>query len=126
MDGNTLISRDVRLSVTKAAIGNMQLDHMVAVKLNDPSVFLYEDDDRDIYVNGLGNMMPLPKLENIEKSNIPLEKSFVYYEKAGLDGHFLIKKAKKSVEEVVNKTKKPGDFFTERKTNLINYFKQII
>lgn len=125
-DDGTLTIKPINLNVSSNITGLMELDHMVARNLADSSIFNFDHTERDIFVNGLGNMMPLPKVDNIHKSNESLETAFKYYEDAGLDGHFLINHAKESVEEVVAETKKPEDFFTERKTNLINYFKQIV
>ncbi|MHA3056593.1 DUF262 domain-containing protein [Acinetobacter sp. ANC 5584] len=125
-DDGTLTIKPIKLNVSSNTTGLMELDHMVARNLDGSSVFNFDHAERDIFVNGLGNMMPLPKVDNIHKSNESLETAFKYYEAAGLDGHFLIKNAKESVMEVVAQRKRPEDFFTERKTNLINYFKQIV
>lgn len=103
--GNNLSIRSVRLAVDKNAIGEMELDHMVAQNVNETSIFVFEHVERDFFINGLGNMMPLPKKANIKKSNISLDASFKYYEDAGLGDHFLIKMAKESVNEVVSKDK---------------------
>ncbi|MCT8088781.1 DUF262 domain-containing protein [Acinetobacter sp. C_4_1] len=125
-DDGTLTIKPIKLNVSSNTTGLMELDHMVARNLDGSSVFNFDHTERDIFVNGLGNMMPLPKVDNIHKSNESLETAFKYYEAAGLDGHFLIKHAKEAVMEVVAQKKRPEDFFTERKTNLINYFKQIV
>lgn len=125
-EGDKLIVKPITLKVNLEVRKIMELDHMVPQNPADPSILDFVHSDRELYVNGLGNMMPLPKPNNISKSNESLEKAFKYYEDAGLDGHFLIKQAKELVEAIVAETKKPEDFFTERKTNLINYFKQIV
>lgn len=125
-DDGKLTIKPINLNVSSNTTGLMELDHMVARRVEDSSIFNFNHAERDIFVNGLGNMMPLPKADNIQKSNESLETAFKFYEEAGLDGHFLIKQAKELVEAVVDKTKKPEDFFTERKTNLITYFKQIV
>lgn len=125
-DDGKLTIKPINLNVSSNTTGLMELDHMVARRVEDSSIFNFNHAERDIFVNGLGNMMPLPKADNIQKSNESLETAFNFYEEAGLDGHFLIKQAKELVEAVVDKTKKPEDFFTERKTNLITYFKQIV
>lgn len=123
---NKLIVKPVTLSVSPDVNGVMELDHMVPQNPAEPSILDFIHSDRDLYINGLGNMMPLPKPNNIEKSNESIEKAFKYYEKAGLRDHFLIKQAMDSVQHVIDGTKEPEDFFTERKKQLIEYFKQII
>src|SRR5690606_8154876 len=125
-DDGKLTIKPINLNVSSNTTGLMELDHMVARRVEDSSIFNFNHAERDIFVNGLGNMMPLPKADNIQKSNESLQTAFKFYEEAGLDGHFLIKQAKELVEAVVGKTKKPEDFFSERKTNLITYFKQIV
>ncbi|MCG2573459.1 DUF262 domain-containing HNH endonuclease family protein [Acinetobacter sp. ME22] len=123
---NKLIVKPVNLSVSPDSNGVMELDHMVPQNPTESSILDFNHSDRELYVNGLGNMMPLPKPNNISKSNETLEKAFEYYEAAGLADHFLIKQTKELVQEVKDDTKKAEDFFTTRKTNLINYFKQIV
>ena len=70
--------------------------------------------------------MPLPKPDNIQKSNAALEAAFQFYKDAGLGDHFLINEARHSVLQVLKQEKNPDLFFTERKSKLISYFKQII
>lgn len=125
-DSGELVIRSCNLEVHPDAKAVMELDHMVAKKIEESSIFSFEHAEREIFINGLGNMMPLPKPDNIQKSNTSLETAFKYYSDAGLNNHFLIEQAKKSVNEVVNGNKKPEDFFIERKTTLISYFKQIV
>lgn len=121
-----LVIRPFQLTVNASTSSLMELDHMVAKKLEDYSIFSFDHAERDIFINGIGNMMPLPKADNIQKSNESLEDAFKYYEDAGLGDHFLIKQAKQLVEDVIANTKQPEDFFTERKKQLIDYFKQIV
>lgn len=123
---NKLIVKPVNLSVSPDSNGVMELDHMVPQNPTESSILDFTHSDRELYVNGLGNMMPLPKPNNISKSNETLEKAFEYYETAGLADHFLIKQTKELVQEVKDDIIKSEDFFTKRKTNLINYFKQIV
>lgn len=125
-ENQNLIIRSVRLTVAADAIAEMELDHMVAKHINENSIFSFDHDERDFFVNGLGNMMPLPKKENIQKSNYPLDEAFKYYEDAGLGDHFLITKAKEAVQNVKDGSKEPHKFFTDRKDQLIKYFNQII
>jgi len=125
-ENKNLITRSVRLTVASDAIAEMELDHMVAKNINENSIFAFDHDERDFFVNGLGNMMPLPKKENIQKSNYPLDEAFKYYEDAGLGDHFLLAKARESVGEVKDGSKEPHKFFTDRKDQLIQYFNQIL
>lgn len=125
-DDQKLIVRPISLSVNPDFTAIMELDHMVPQNSSDPSIFNFEHSEREIFVNGLGNIMPLPKPDNIHKSNVALEAAFKFYKDAGLNDHFLISEAKNSVEQVLRDEKTPEAFFTERKSKLIGYFKQII
>ena len=125
-DDGELIIRPINLTVNPDVNAIMELDHMVPQNSSDPSVFNFEHSERELYVNGLGNMMPLPKPDNIQKSNAALEAAFQFYKDAGLGDHFLINEARHSVLQVLKQEKNPDLFFTERKSKLISYFKQII
>ncbi|MBS7814167.1 DUF262 domain-containing protein [Wohlfahrtiimonas chitiniclastica] len=121
-----LTQTPVIMTINSSAIKGMELDHLVARKSGDSSVFVFEHDERDAFINGLGNMMPLPKKENIKKSDCPLEQSFKFYEASGLTKHFLIDELQILVSAVQNKEMTPLEFFTRRKELLIRYFKQIV
>ncbi len=125
-DDGELTIRPINLTVNPDVNAIMELDHMVPQNSSDPSVFNFEHSERELFVNGLGNMMPLPKPDNIQKSNVALEAAFQFYKDAGLGDHFLINEAKHSVLQVLKDEKNPDLFFTERKSKLIGYFKQII
>jgi uncharacterized protein with ParB-like and HNH nuclease domain len=125
-DDGELIIRPINLTVNPDINAIMELDHMVPQNSSEPSVFNFEHSERELFVNGLGNMMPLPKPDNIQKSNVALEAAFQFYKDAGLGDHFLINEAKHSVMQVLKNEKNPDLFFTERKSKLIGYFKQII
>ena len=86
----------------------------------------FQHDSRDYYINGIGNMMPLPKEFNVKKSNYPLSKSMIYYDSVGINQHFLMVETKKLLENYNDDGRPTEQFFVQRKNKLINWFKQCI
>lgn len=104
----------------------IELDHLVAQNLGEPSIMDFEHNDREMFINGLGNMMLLPKAENIDKSNAPLENAMHFYEKIGLENYFLVRKIRDDLTKVKNANITPEAFLRQRKDYLIKYFKQML
>lgn len=103
---------------------SIELDHMEPQNPNTTCKERYLDSpDREQFINSLGNMMPLTKKENGNKANKPLGDSFIYYEKDGLNGHFLLEDAKRLYEEHKNECNAPQEsFFDARRNQLIDDF----
>ncbi|MBE0470972.1 MAG: HNH endonuclease [Methyloprofundus sp.] len=126
LDGERLVERNFALNIRNAS--KLQLDHMEASNPNIDNIDAYfTDEDRELYVNGLGNMMPLPDSENREKSNSPLSNSFPHFENAGIaPGHFLYDEALSCFEEnsinINGNTVPNQSFFQQRKQRLIGLF----
>jgi len=115
--------KNIALSVDE--VGKLQLDHMEANKPDAVHLEKYfDDDDRDNFIQGLGNMMPLPAKENIEKGNKPLKESFSFYDQAGIGpGHHLYDSAWKLFREQQNDNGVPKkEFFQKRKEHLRKLF----
>lgn len=106
-------------------IGSLDLDHMQPQNPTDKGLFNH-DDEIEPYIHSIGNMMPLPKKENIKKSNYPLDQSLSFYEQSGLGTHFLLEKTSELLEQVKKGNLSPHDFFTKRRDLLIEYFTEIV
>ncbi|GGY63324.1 DUF262 domain-containing protein [Marinobacter zhanjiangensis] len=120
--GEALTKKTISLGVSE--VSKLQLDHIEA-KRPDPSHAekYFDDDDREVYIQGLGNMMPLPSAENIKKSNKPMSESFGFYQEAGIGpGHHLYDSALKLFEDHKSGDKPTKEFFQKRKEHLIYLF----
>lgn len=111
----------------------LHIDHMEPQKIDETKKECYfAHPERDVIINGLGNMMLLPSGENISKSNKPLYYLFEHLEGSGLRNHFLTKKTldfleKHSTQAKDGNIRVPNEtFFNERKAWLIKIFKQAI
>lgn len=113
-----------KISLSVDEVSKLQLDHMEASKPDSAHMEKYfDDEDRDSFVHGLGNMMPLPAVENIQKSNKPMKDSFEYYESAGIGpGHHLFDAARDLFDRYNNRGVPTGEFFLKRKENLKKLF----
>lgn len=135
--GSKLVSTPLKTTIDTNLIKTLELDHLVSQNFDaNNEIFKFADDDqRDLYLHGLGNMMLLPKKQNIQKSNKPLESSIQFYDLSGLDKHFLIidlnklleKLEKEDVQKNLEKRIQAStNFFTQRRESLINYFTQAV
>jgi len=121
-------------SISQDNVVEMQLDHIEPVKIDGVAKNKYFDHiNRERYVNELGNMMPLPGSENRDKSNKPVMESFKFFEKSGLQDHFILLHTKDLFERnrdlVVQTTDyyvPTESFFDERKEVLISWFKRAL
>lgn len=116
-------------------VENLELDHFEPkkpVEDNQKKYFVPDNigEDRDNYIDQLGNFMLLEKGDNTKLSNKPADKSFEYYQNTGLGNHWVINDLNKTLDE---HSKKVDDvrvptkgFFNERKNRLKNYFFTII
>ena len=112
---------------------NQDLDHMDAKTINKDErkkYFSYDNSgNRVAYINGLGNMMPLPEKLNRGKKNTSVIETLNVYKKENLN-EWIFDEAKKLFDK--NNKNKSGyrvptnEFFTERKDRLIQYFKLIV
>ena len=111
----------------------LHIDHMEPQKIDETKAECYFNHlERDVIINGLGNMMLLPSGENISKSNKPLYYLFEHLEGSGLNHHFLTKKTKTLLDAHSTQAKSgairvPNEiFFSKRKEWLIEIFNQAI
>ncbi|PMK06289.1 DUF262 domain-containing protein [Vibrio splendidus] len=118
----------IGLSVPQDLVAKMQIDHLEARNPNPSNLVSYFDHpERAYYVDGLGNMMPLPSKENIEKSNRPLKESFIYFKDAGLpESHYLLAETKNLFEMESTDGVPNESFFNKRKQLLKGYFLEAI
>jgi uncharacterized protein with ParB-like and HNH nuclease domain len=114
-------------------VKNLQLDHMEPKNpdLATYGVNYFKDDNSEDIINSLGNIMPLPRYDNIRKSNDPMNKIFPALENAGLGDHWLTVRTL-SILEKNNRTTVGGlkipkaNFFVVRKKFLIKCFNEAI
>lgn len=121
-DGNKLEKKPIHTKIQH--IEKLQLDHIEASKPDSNRLSEYFDDpDRDNFINGLGNMMPLPSKQNIQKSNQPMKDSFGYYEKAGIEkSHHLYQKTNELYIKYSSNKVPTTEFFNKRKEYLKELF----
>jgi hypothetical protein len=86
----------------------------------------FDSEDRQVTVNGIGNMFPLPGNLNISKSNKPLIEVFDYLDKSGLGSHWLVSETKVLFENHSYNNIPKNDFFLKRKAFLKDKFYQAI
>ncbi|MEZ9896900.1 DUF262 domain-containing protein [Vibrio breoganii] len=104
-------------------VEKLHLDHMEPSNVPEHNKSKYfESEDRQIIVNGLGNMFPLPGNLNISKSNQPFVEAFKYLDKSGLGDHWLVTETKIMFEENNTDNVPNQEFFRKRKTSLIKLF----
>ncbi|MGR5261389.1 DUF262 domain-containing protein [Vibrio astriarenae] len=118
----------IGLSVSQELVGKMQLDHLEARNPVPSNLNAYFDHaERNYYVDGLGNMMPLPSRENIEKSNRPLKDAFVYFKNAGFpESHYLLAETIDLFDQENTDGVPTEAFFIKRKQLLKDYFIQAV
>ncbi len=117
------------LSLGDEDVRKMHLDHMEPQEIDETHKSAYSmmtDSDRDFYVNGLGNMIPLPGNVNQSKSNKPMDTSFTYLESSGLQSHWLVKETK---DLLASNSNTVGDhivpkksFFQKRRNFIVHKF----
>ena len=137
-----LNSDGTKLSLNKAVYSfvtdKIQLDHMEANKPNESNMekhFLPSDphEEREMYVNALGNFMILDNDNNNDKNNKPLAEALSYYENMCSD-HWLNAFTKNLLRDYHTNVNIAGSsymvptekFFNERKARLIKYFECLV
>lgn len=128
LEDNVLVNKFFSFGLTEEQVRELELDHMEAQSPSQEfSKYYFQDELRDYYINGIGNIMPLPKTTNIKKSNLPLVYSFDFYNQVGLDKHFIMDETQKLLESNSDDNGIPtAQFFMQRKLKLIEWFKQCI
>lgn len=117
-----LVRKPLALGVEE--VSKLQLDHIEANKPDSShSEKYFDDEEREGFIQGLGNMMPLPAPVNVQKSNKPMSESFGFYDSAGIGaGHHLYD----SAFELFHKYNENGvpekEFFQMRKEQLKTLF----
>lgn len=128
LENDVLVNKFFSFGLTEEQVRELELDHMEAQNPSQEFLkYYFQDELRDYYINGIGNIMPLPKTENIKKSNLPLIYSFDFYNQVGLDKHFIMDETQKLLKIHSDKDGIPtAQFFMQRKIKLIEWFKQCI
>ncbi|CAM5211080.1 hypothetical protein OURE66S_02689 [Oligella ureolytica] len=126
LKGNSLVQTPIIITINTNLIEELELDHLVPQNSKFKSVISLEDADSEHYMHSIANMMPLPKKENVQKSNYPLEESLKFYEDSGLSKHFLLDDLQQLLTEVKDGSINSSKFFSKRKELLIGYFEQIM
>lgn len=122
-----MVNKFFSIGLTDDQVDEIQLDHMEAQNPDEEYLDQYfQHDSRDYYINGIGNMMPLPKVSNIKKSNYPLSKSMKYYKEVGVDKHFIMIETHDLLNQYSDNGIPTDQFFIQRKQRLIDLFKQCI
>ncbi|WP_343316444.1 DUF262 domain-containing protein [Acinetobacter soli] len=128
LENDVLVNKFFSFGLTEEQVRELELDHMEAQNPSQDFLrYYFQDELRDYYINGIGNIMPLPKTENIKKSNLPLMYSIDFYNKVGLDKHFIMDETQKLLKMHSDENGIPtAQFFMQRKIKLIEWFKQCI
>lgn len=128
LENDVLVNKFFSFGLTEEQVRELELDHMEAQNPSQEFLkYYFQDELRDYYINGIGNIMPLPKTENIKKSNLPLIYSFDFYNQVGLDKHFIMDETQKLLKIHSDEDGIPtAQFFMQRKIKLIEWFKQCI
>lgn len=94
-----------------------------------------KNDNREKYVNGIGNFMILDRVNNNDKDNIPLQDALAYYDNM-TSTHWLIEEIKEMLEnDKYSKSVSLGEtnqrvpteaFFNERVKRIQKYFKALL
>lgn len=128
LENDVLQNKFFSFSITEEQVKELELDHMEAQNpTQEFSKYYFQDELRDYYINGIGNIMPLPKTTNIKKSNLPLIYSFDFYKQVGLEKHFIMDETQKLLHKYSDENGIPtAQFFNQRKIRLIDWFKQCI
>lgn len=122
-----IVSTVVKTTIDPNSIIELELDHLIPQSGNEVGIFQFEtEDEKQIYLHGLGNMMLLSKQENIQKSNKPLEESLGFYRTSGLGNHFLIRDLEEQLEDSEKNNIKASEFFSKRKGDLVSYFVEAV
>lgn len=119
---------------------NIQLDHMEAHKVDESAAEKYftpsnEGEDRDQYVNSLGNFMIMDQENNNNKNNKPLQFALEYYDDMS-PNHWMITEVRDMLKNDEYSRKvcvgtseyyvPKENFFVERKNRLLKYFKALL
>lgn len=133
-DTNTLTLNNTILRQYATDAIKQDLDHMDAKKVdrqngNEVKYFHYNLSDRTYYTNSLGNMMPLPVAINRGKHNTPMKETIDAYPNDNLTGWIFdmaVEEFLRNSDTINGYTIPTENFFVERKSRLIEYFKKIV
>ncbi|MBF4275097.1 DUF1524 domain-containing protein, partial [Vibrio anguillarum] len=118
---------EFKKTLSDSEVEKLHLDHMEPNNIPEHNQSKYFDnEDRKIIVNGLGNMFPLPGSLNMSKSNQPFSEAFKYLEKSGLGDHWLVTETRQLFEENNVNNTPTQEFFRKRKTFLKTLFYKAI
>lgn len=124
----TLKSQVVQYTLPIEQIKLLELDHLEPRNINESCRDKYFSGfNRDKLVNGIGNMMPLPKNLNIKKSDKPLAESKGFYAQFGIEQHGVFHKTFDLYEKHMDSHGAPtAAFFSERENWLIELFTSML
>lgn len=97
-EGDSVKFGKFNTTLEPSEVGKIELDHMEPKNPRNESQAYFLDDERDYYVNGLGNIFPLLKSMNISKSAQPFYVIFEALKQSGLKEHWLVKVLEENIE----------------------------
>src|SRR5699024_10127185 len=123
-ENNTLVRRPAQLSLDEDNIKSLQLDHLEPQKISpsNPKAY-FTHNNREAYINSLGNLIPLTAELNRQKSNKPLSEGLKYFIDFGIEHHPLYK----NITDMLPEQMIPDeDFFINRTKWLKSIFKDLV
>ncbi|MHA2938006.1 DUF262 domain-containing protein [Vibrio sp. RC27] len=118
---------EFKMTISENDVEKLHLDHMEPSSIQSHNRSSYFDsEDRQVIVNGLGNMFPLPGNLNMSKSNQPCFEAFKFLEKSGLGQHWLVSETKTIFDKHSANGIPTHKFFLERKAFLKAIFYKTI
>jgi len=124
-----LSAAQFHVTIQSEEVKKLHLDHMEAKSPDFTHIQDYfQHPEREYYVQGLGNMMPIPGQQNIKKGNQPFyPAAFDAVKKSGFpQSHFLYVLTEKHFNQHNTNNVPNENFFKARKNELIDLFKQAI
>lgn len=110
---------------TKLELDHFEPENITNIR-NKSNYFTTEIDNRERYINQIGNFILLEKKENISKSNTPAKNAMKYYKKMGINDHWITKELYSLFKKYNENNVPTKEFFNIRKNKLINYFEKLL
>jgi uncharacterized protein with ParB-like and HNH nuclease domain len=126
---NQLSQTQFHITINSDEVKKLHLDHMEAKSPDTTHLQDYfQHPEREYYVQGLGNMMPIPGQQNIKKGNQPFyPAAFDAIKKSGFpQSHFLYALTEQHFAQNNSNNVPNEEFFKQRKSEIISLFKQAI
>ncbi len=107
-------------------VAKIELDHMEPRNPSSESEAYFIDEEREFYVNGLGNIFPLIKSVNISKSAQPFYIIFEGLKQSGLRDHWLVRLLEENINDnhniYMDRKVPTRQFFVEQKSTVKGLF----